>query len=94
MRRRPGLAFHVLRPGKRQAFAHRHADAEAISVVLAGAGRVCLDDEIVEIGPHDAIRIAPAVTRRFEADALGLELLVFGPHHPGDGELDHAFWQE
>src|SRR2546421_4498390 len=31
-----GLAFHVVRPGKRQAFAHRHEQAEEIYVVLGG----------------------------------------------------------
>lgn len=39
-----------------------------------------------EIGPLDAIRIAPQVTRAFEAGPDGLELLVFGPHHDRDGE--------
>src|SRR3954454_23455490 len=74
-----GLAYHVLRPNRRQSFAHRHNSAEEIAVVLSGAGRVTLDDDIVDIAPMDAIRVAPNVTRMFEAGPQGLELLVFGP---------------
>jgi len=89
-----GLAYHVVRPGKRQAFAHRHLQAEEIHVVLAGHGRVKLDDEVVEIGPLDSIRVSPRVTRAFEAGPEGLELLVFGPHHAGDGEIVRDFWSD
>ena len=89
-----GLAYHVVRPGKRQAFAHRHDEAEEVNVVLSGTGRVKLDDEVVEIGPMDAIRIAPRVTRAFEAGPNGLELLVFGPHHAGDSEMVQGFWAD
>ena len=89
-----GLAYHVVRPGKRQAFAHRHDKAEEITVVLSGSGRVKLDDEVVELAPMDAIRIAPYVTRAFEAGPDGLELLVFGPHHAGDSELVQDFWAD
>lgn len=88
-----GLAFHVVRPGRRQAFAHRHEEAEEIYVVLSGGGRVKLDEEIREVGPLDAIRVAPPVARAFEAGPDGLELLVFGPRHAGDGEfIREDFW--
>ena len=90
-----GLAYHVVRAGKRQAFAHRHHEAEEINVVLSGTGRVKLDDEIVEIGPMDAIRVAPHVTRAFEAGPDDLEFLVFGPHHDRDGEtFQEDFWAD
>src|SRR5579871_5756560 len=45
-----GLSHQRLRPGKRQAFGHRHDQAEEIYLVLAGSGRVKLDEEILEIG--------------------------------------------
>jgi uncharacterized cupin superfamily protein len=89
-----GLAYHVLKPGKRQSFGHRHEQAEEVAVVLSGAGRVRLDDEIVEIGELDAIRLAPEVARAFEAGPQGLSLLVFGPHIASDGELLHDFWRD
>jgi mannose-6-phosphate isomerase-like protein (cupin superfamily) len=90
-----GLAFHIVRAGRQQAFAHRHEQAEEIYVVLSGDGRVKLDEEIREIHPLDAIRVAPEVARAFEAGSEGLELLVFGPRHAGDGEiLREDFWGE
>jgi mannose-6-phosphate isomerase-like protein (cupin superfamily) len=62
--------------------------------VLSGAGRVKLDDEIEEIGPSDAIRIAPTVIRAFEAGPEGLELVAFGPRYNGDGELLQERWTD
>jgi mannose-6-phosphate isomerase-like protein (cupin superfamily) len=89
-----GLAYHVLRAGRRQAFGHRHGQAEEVYVILSGTGRMKLDDEIIEVGPMDAIRVAPEVTRAFEAGDDVLEILVFGPHHENDGEIVKDFWAE
>jgi mannose-6-phosphate isomerase-like protein (cupin superfamily) len=90
-----GVAFMRVKPGRRQAFAHKHDDAEEVYVVISGSGRIKLDDEIVDVERLDAIRIAPGVTRALEADDEGLEYLAFGPHHEGDGELIHeGFWDD
>jgi mannose-6-phosphate isomerase-like protein (cupin superfamily) len=90
-----GLAYHVLRPGKRQGFAHKHENAEEIYVILAGSGRLKLDDEIIDVGTMDAIRVAPTVVRAFEAGDDGLEYLAFGPRHEGDGEIiRNGFWND
>jgi mannose-6-phosphate isomerase-like protein (cupin superfamily) len=89
-----GLAFHVVKPGQRQGFAHRHEKAEEVYVVLSGTGRVKLEDDIHDVGPLDAVRVAPEVRRAFEAsDDAPLEVLAFGPRHEGDGEiLKEDFW--
>jgi mannose-6-phosphate isomerase-like protein (cupin superfamily) len=89
-----GLAFMRVKPGQRQAFAHRHEAAEEIYVVVSGSGRIKLDDEIRDVGPLDAIRIAPGVARSLEAGPDGIEYLAFGPRHEGDGELlpGDEFW--
>lgn len=89
-----GLAYHVLKPGKRQPFGHKHDNAEEVHVVIAGSGRARLDDEIVELKTLDALRLSPKVTRSFEAGPEGLEFLVFGPHHEKDGELNQDFWKD
>jgi mannose-6-phosphate isomerase-like protein (cupin superfamily) len=81
-----GLAFYILKPGRRQPFAHRHDEAEEIYVVLRGSGRVKLDDEVSDVRPRDAICVPPQVVRAFEAGPDGLEYIAFGPHHEGDGE--------
>lgn len=87
-----GVAYQRIHAGQRQAFGHRHADAEEIYVILSGSGRMKLDDEVAEVGPYDAVRVAPQVARGFEAGPDGLELLVFGPHHAGDSEVIPDFW--
>jgi mannose-6-phosphate isomerase-like protein (cupin superfamily) len=89
-----GLAFMRVKPGQRQAFAHRHDEAEEIYVVTAGSGRIKLDDEVLDVNELDAIRIAPGVTRGMEGGPEGIEYLAFGPHHEGDGELvkGEEFW--
>ena len=89
-----GVSHHRVKAGERQAFAHRHDNAEEVYVVLAGSGRVKLDDEILEVEALDAIRVAPGVTRKFEAGSDGIELLAFGPRHEGDGELISDWWTD
>ena len=89
-----GLAYHRYKPGKRGG-AHRHDAAEEIYVVVAGSGRASLDGEIVELTTMDALRVAAHVARAFAAGPDGLDLLVFGPHHKGDGELiDGDVWAD
>jgi mannose-6-phosphate isomerase-like protein (cupin superfamily) len=82
-----GFSLIVVKPGKRQAFAHKHDEAEEVYVVVGGSGRAKLDDDVKEIGRLDAIRVAPGVVRTSEAGDEGLELLAFGPRHEGDGEI-------
>ncbi|MCW2983687.1 MAG: cupin protein [Conexibacter sp.] len=89
-----GLAFMRVKPGQRQAFAHRHDEAEEIYVIIGGSGRIKLDDEILDVSAMDAIRIAPGVARALEGGPEGVEYLAFGPHYEGDGEIlkDSGFW--
>jgi mannose-6-phosphate isomerase-like protein (cupin superfamily) len=89
-----GVNYLIIKPGRREAFAHRHRAAEEIYLVLAGSGRVKLDDELVDLAPLDAVRVSPGTTRSFEADRDGLEVLVFGPHLEEDGEIVSDFWNE
>jgi mannose-6-phosphate isomerase-like protein (cupin superfamily) len=86
-----GISLQKVKPGKRHAFAHRHNEAEEVYVVISGSGRVKLDDEVREVGELDAIRVAPSVTRAFEAGAEGLELLAFSPRVKGDAEIVQDF---
>jgi quinol monooxygenase YgiN/mannose-6-phosphate isomerase-like protein (cupin superfamily) len=92
--RATGVSLQRLNPGRRQAFGHRHDQAEEVYVVLHGSGRVKLDDEVVEVAARDAIRVAPQVARAFEAGPDGLEVLAVGPRHAGDGDMLMGWWED
>src|SRR5262245_54970747 len=86
-----GISLQRVKPGKRHAFAHRHQTAEEIYVVDSGSGRVKLDDQVEEVKELDAIRVSPDVTRAFEADDQGLEVLAVSPRAQGDAEVVEDF---
>ena len=87
-----GLRLQRLRPGVRQSFGHAHRRDEEVYVILSGSGRVAVDDEIRDVTRLDAIRVAPASTRAFEAGPDGLEILATGTHHPADAQMRPDFW--
>jgi mannose-6-phosphate isomerase-like protein (cupin superfamily) len=86
-----GISYQVIKAGQRQPFAHKHGEMEEIYVVIAGRGRVKLDDGLEDLGPLDAIRIGPSVIRAFEAGDDDLVLLVFSPRAAGDAEVIQDF---
>ena len=89
-----GVTHHRIKPNTRQGFAHRHERAEEFYVVLAGSGRVKLDDEILDLEPHDAVRVDPDVLRSWEAGPDGLELLAFGRSVKGDADFVQDWWTD
>jgi mannose-6-phosphate isomerase-like protein (cupin superfamily) len=92
---RTGISHMTVKAGKRQGIAHKHDEAEEVYVVVAGSGRVKLDDEIVDIAFMDAIRVSPEVTRQFEAAVdEDLVLIAVGALHEGDGETFTDWWQD
>jgi len=91
---RVGLSWYRMNPGRRTGFGHRHVEVEEIYVVLAGSGRVKLDDEILELRRGDIVRVAPATVREFTGGPHGMELMATGTHAPGDGELLHGWWTD
>lgn len=90
-----GFSLHRIKPGKRQPFGHRHDDVEEMYIVIAGAGRAKLDDEIVELKPLDALRVSPGVIRAWEAGDDGLDILAFSPRRTDDrGEIIADWWTD
>lgn len=89
-----GMANYRLNAGSRIPFGHRHADVEEIYVVLAGSGRFKLDDEIVDVAERDVVYCPPGVMRAWEAGPDGLELIAFGHHVEGDGEMEQGWWAD
>jgi quercetin dioxygenase-like cupin family protein len=75
---------------------HSHREQEEAYVVVAGSGRVRLDDEVREVRQWDVIRVAPEVVRAFEAGTDGLDLIAVGGPKPegGDGVTSDTPWPE
>ena len=91
-----GVSHWKYAPNLRNPTAHRHGEQEEAYVVVAGSGRVRLDDDIRDIRQWDVIRVAPAVIRGFEAGPDGLELVAVGGPRPegGDGEVVDDPWPD
>src|SRR6266568_2383792 len=71
------LGVSLLRYGSgyRSRTGHSHREQEEVYIVVAGSGRVKLDDEVLELRPWDTVRVAPSTVRAFEGGPDGLELL-------------------
>jgi mannose-6-phosphate isomerase-like protein (cupin superfamily) len=89
-----GMSLFRAEPGFRIPFGHRHNQQEEIYVIVAGSARVKLEDEIVELGTWDALRVPPETPRAFEAGPDGAEILAVGAPSTGmgDAELLEDFW--
>jgi mannose-6-phosphate isomerase-like protein (cupin superfamily) len=70
----------------RSPMAHSHREQEEAYVVVAGSGRVLLDDQCVDLRQWDVVRVAPEVVRAFEAGPDGLEVIAVGGPKPADGD--------
>jgi quercetin dioxygenase-like cupin family protein len=91
-----GVTYFRYGPGYRSPFGHRHREQEEAYVVISGSGRVRLDDQVLELHPWDALRVAPRVVRSFEGGPDGLELVAIGSDRPegGDGEMIPDHWSD
>ena len=108
----PNLGFHVagrplgaeraalsllrMAPGYRMPFGHTHADQEEIYVLVGGSARLKLDDEVLELEPWDAVRIAKETVRNLEAGPEGAELVLVGAPatDPNDADVLQAWWTD
>jgi quercetin dioxygenase-like cupin family protein len=91
-----GVSLWTYKPNLRVPFAHSHREQEEAYVVVAGSGRIRLDDEVRELKPWDVVRVAPEVVRGFEAGPDGLEVIAVGGPKPegGDGVTSDSPWPE
>jgi quercetin dioxygenase-like cupin family protein len=91
-----GVSHFRYGPNLRSPVAHSHREQEEAYVVVAGSGRVLLDDEVQELRKWDVLRVAPEVVRSFEAGPDGLDLIAIGGPRPddGDGVMGPANWPD
>ena len=88
-----GLTYQRLAPNFRVPFGHTHKTQEEVYLVLSGSMRVKLGDEVKELGPWDAIRVAKETLRGFEGGPEGAEIIAIGaPGGPGDAETVDGVW--
>ncbi|MEA2469445.1 MAG: hypothetical protein QOE38_443 [Thermoleophilaceae bacterium] len=89
-----GVSLFRYAPGLRAPMSHSHREQEEAYVVVAGSGRIRLDDEVRDLKQWDVVRVAPEVVRGFEAGPDGLELIAVGVPKPvgGDGVRSDAPW--
>ena len=66
-----GLSHFRIGPDFRVPFGHVHSEQEEVYVVVEGSARVKLDDEVLELGTWDAVRIPPGTLARHGGRARG-----------------------
>lgn len=81
-----GVSLFRYAPNLRPTTAHSHKAQEEAYVIIAGSGRILLDDETLDVQLWDVIRVAPEVVRAFEAGPDGLDLIAIGGPKPDDGD--------
>jgi mannose-6-phosphate isomerase-like protein (cupin superfamily) len=91
-----GVSHQRLAPGFRVPFGHRHKRQEELYVVVGGSARLKIDDEVIDLGTWDAVRVAPERMRAFEGGPEGAEILAFGAPRTGppggDVEMVPGWW--
>jgi mannose-6-phosphate isomerase-like protein (cupin superfamily) len=90
-----GMSFYRIAPDFRMPFGHRHAEQEEIYVVISGSARIKIEDDEIELGTLDAIRVAPEATRAMQGGPDGAEVIAFGAPKPPeqDAEMLQGWWQ-
>lgn len=90
-----GVTYQRLAPNFRVPFGHNHKTQEEVFIVVSGSMRAKLDDEVVELGQWDAIRVPKETMRGFEGGPDGVEFLAIGvPGGPGDANTTPGWWSD
>jgi mannose-6-phosphate isomerase-like protein (cupin superfamily) len=82
--------------GSKGSYGHRHRTQEEIYFVIDGTLQFKLDDEVIEVGPLTAVRIAPPTVRGVWNAGPGEAQLVICSTKVDDlraeGEIVEDFW--
>jgi mannose-6-phosphate isomerase-like protein (cupin superfamily) len=91
-----GISLFRYGPGVRGSTGHHHREQEEAYIVIAGSGRIKLDDEIHALHQWDVVRVSPSVVRALEAGGDGLEFIAVGSDRPegGDGVQVPVEWPD
>jgi mannose-6-phosphate isomerase-like protein (cupin superfamily) len=97
--RKSGVSYQRFAPNFRLPFGHKHKSQEELYVIVSGSARAKIDDEVVELGQWDALRVDNDQMRGFEAGPDGAEFLAFGAPSAGevpanDVEMTPGWWSD
>ena len=96
------ITYRTMPPGtgqlKGRETGHRHKTQEEVYFLIKGRVKVKLDDEVIELGPGTALRIAPEVARSAWNDGEEEAVFVMVSTHEvdprEDAEVIRDFWPE
>jgi mannose-6-phosphate isomerase-like protein (cupin superfamily) len=91
-----GVSYQRIAPGFRLPFAHSHKQQEEVYIVVSGTLRAKVGDDVLELGPFDALRVDKDIVRGFEGGPEGAELIAIGAPStgPGDADVEQGWWSD
>jgi mannose-6-phosphate isomerase-like protein (cupin superfamily) len=91
-----GISYLRLAPGFRMPYGHTHKVQEEVFILVSGSARMKLDDDVIDVKPWTAVRVAPETMRSLEAGPEGAELVAIGAPNtgPGDGNNVLGWWSD
>ena len=91
-----GASYERRAPNFRTPFGHSHKEQEEVYVVIGGSARLKIEDEVLELGQYDAVRIPGPMMRALEGGPEGAEVIAFGaPNNDNkDAEMVPGWWAD
>jgi mannose-6-phosphate isomerase-like protein (cupin superfamily) len=84
--------------GSKGSYGHRHKTQEELYFVISGTLQFKLGDEIIDVGPHTAVRVAPDVVRGVwnegpdDAEVVIVSTRTDDPR--ADADMVDGFWPD
>lgn len=87
-------SYSTIAPDFRAPFGHTHSEQEEVYVLISGNAVLKVEDDEVELGTLDAVRIAPGAMRALQGGPDGCELIAFGAPNTEnkDAEVQPGWW--
>jgi mannose-6-phosphate isomerase-like protein (cupin superfamily) len=91
-----GISYVKLGPGFRAPFGHTHKTQEEIYVLMTGSARIKVGDDVIDMKPFTAVRVAPDTMRSYEGGPEGAEIIAIGAPRTGagDGDVTPGWWSD
>jgi len=84
--------------GGKGSYGHRHKTQEEVYFVIDGTLQFKLEDEVIDVGPGTAVRVAPEVVRSvWNEGPEDVNLIIISPRVESvrdDAEMIADFWPE